>query len=133
MYNLFNYTCEPLLCIKRHRREKTLRAKVSLNFSLTPARVKKASFPPTFELQPPTSTKLILFVNIFDNCRRGSSYTYKHTIFSLPLPLSRAMIFFLHVTHFSLNFLLILRFSLFFHSLSCVMFLWNNLIFQMTA
>lgn len=118
MYNLFNYTCEPLLCIKRHRREKTLRAKVSLNFSSTPARVKKASFPPTFELQPPTSTKLILFVNIFDNCRRGSSYTYKHTIFSLSLSLGRWFFFsMLHTFH--LIFFLFSDF-LFFFTLSLV-------------
>lgn len=109
-----------LFCVlKEHRRENFESESCSRFFPRHPREWKKLFSSHYWVLT--TSTSLILLVNIFDNCRRCSSYTYNYTILSL----SRAMIFPCYATHFSLNFLLLFFFTLF-QSLVFLYFKWHR-------
>ena len=128
MYNLFNYMYGPLQCFKRHRRKKLWERKFLSIFLRHPREWKKLFFHPllNYNLQPPQRSSFLYTSST-------TVVVVLHTHISTHFSLSRAMIFFLHVTHFSLNFLLILSFfsfislSLF---ISGVIFSWKTSYFK---
>ena len=113
-----------LQCFKRHRRKKNFESESFSQFFFY-TRQNAESFL-NYYLQPPQRSSFLYTSST-------TVVVVLHTHISTHFSLSRAKIFFLHVTHFSLNFLLILSFfsfislSLF---ISGVIFSWKTSYFK---